>query len=406
MDVFLTTDVKASLAALNATNKMRGATRMSWSRYQQFNNCQASWFLNSFNITTRPVQSLPNDHISFDGKLIQKVIEVAYKNGAVANRLHQEIAAGTLPEYINRVVSLMDACLILPPREARLLEIGNLYDWLKTPAAQDYLEQKLKEAFNGEPVDPYLREFIIHRPAICIVDRDAVELERGKSYKTMLRDIVKATIKAVEYFFKHLAFNRTSVEMWVFAQVEGIEFCGMADMAVNTVDTTKKPDAMWDLRDQYYLIDGKRKVQSYQTHEQLEFYSTLIALKQSIRPFSLVLFDYTEGQAHASAFNPKYLDTIRQTAGQFHQALPKLQANLKDSGLEVKEPWKLLPRSPSDNACRFCVAGDEGACELSKKRRLNDRMEYSLNARATDALVEQQLGIDESGYSKAGEISL
>lgn len=405
MSVTLTTDVKASLAALDAPAKGRGSARMSWSRYSDLNNCYAMYFLKSFNVSIRPTQALGNDHYSFDGKFIQKIIEVFYRNSSVSHRFNElSKTEGELEKFIKTIVDALDHCIVLTPHEAKIMGIQNLYDWAKSPDCTHYLEAKLKEITN----DPYVREFIMTRPQMCIVDREGIELERGgKSYKSLLKEIVKASSAAVHFFNRYFQFQRTGTELWTTYTIQGVEFCGMTDMVVNPNDGTK-PKYMNHLQNGYFMIDGKRKVNSYQNHDQLKYYSVLVDLAQGVKPYSLTLFDYTEAKGHPLPYDRSYIQTIMETLGKYQQIIPLLRNNLLDSGLEVRKPWELLPRSPSENACRYCPAGQdpENHCELSKATRLADRIAHAKAAREAETLINEQLSIGESGYSNLGELSI
>lgn len=402
METVLTTDVQATLAIMNAPAKQRGFRRMTWSRYSDFHNCYALYFLKSFNVSTRPTQSLSNDHFSFDGKMIQKVVEVFYKNPAISVKFREMIAQNTLSAYVAKVIDAVDHCNVMTMHEAKMLDITNFYEWAKTDAAGEYINEKLKEIEH----DDYIRVIVTDRPAFCIINRDEVELVRGgKTYKSLLKEVVKAAANAVQFFNQWFPYERTGVEMWATYTHQGIEYCGMMDMAINRFDGGPKPKYMNHLQPNYLMVDGKRRINDYQTHEQLQFYSAIIEQTQRIRPHSLTLFDYTESVGKPTNYDPNYIQKIHQTTGLLSGVMATLQSNLKDSGIDCKEPWKLVPRSPSKTACRFCPAG-QGHCELSQAEQLSDRQQYAKAAKEVNDLVIDQLGIGESGYAKGGEIAI
>lgn len=378
-EVSLTTDVAASLKSMEGD---RGVKRVSWSRFQHYEYCQAYYFLANFNKTINPSLSLPEDTNSMEGKMIQKILEVYYKNTGFANQVHAAINAGKLQELAAEAVATLFTCTRITPKAAVEMGITDVYKWLDTPEGSEWRTQR----WNGLRNSWVGREIIDTRASLIVLDDAKVQEERGKTTTQLLSQVVNMTAGALADLSVKFPRQRTGTEVWVDTEQGGFQFCAMVDYIVNTHYNDPTPAKLWQIKQDYIIADGKKKINSYQNHDQIQFGATIIKARQRVTPISVALYDYSKSQPWPVAFDPHYGLKIVDCAKHLAATVNDLQNKLRSAGDRVQEPWKLLPRTPGQG-CTFCPANQQ--CEYSTALKRDDRTQRRVDIQEAEAILAE-----------------
>lgn len=397
-------DVAATINSMS--DSKRGLGRLTWSRYEQFNGCESHWLLSNFYVSTSPTLSLSDNNLSFEGNMIQKFVELYYRDIDFANRVNHTMNLGRdqFYSFVKRCVEALDYCTVLLPKTARDLEMDNAYKWADTPKGSSYIGAKLAEFGQMQEggltveVDKIVRQ----RTQILIVDKPNLTDYRKTDYKTALQSVIDRLVVAMPRLASGLPFSMSGAEVWVAVHLQGIEVCGMVDLITNRQGNIKA-DRMWNVRDNYIMVDGKNQLNYISSHDQLQFYATILKLKQNVTPSSLSLYGYRENEVRPVNFDTKFIDGMNETLTRYHSTITGLKQRLLDQGDRIAEPWKFMKRTPTK--CKFCPANQD--CDMSTELRAQDGFQqYKALSQEADFIITEQLGVGDNGLPNNGEISL
>lgn len=356
------TDVGATIEAM--TGK-RGTRRLSWSRFEDVASCPAAYFLKAFNKSITPAAAIPDDTYSLDGKVIQRVIDLYYRDNVFAAEVERSRQNNEFHILIDEAVRGYANAMILSPKQCSQLGIVNLYAWAESAVASQWVNERadqiaLKSKYN-------LRPFLCSKPSFSVIDLEKFEVARNKSLQDVLANVKQKLNSCLPDLQSKLVRDRTGTEVWVSTDLNGFECCGMADFITNLQIGAPRPVKMWNVRSGYILTDGKNRMNSYQTHDQLQYYAECLKSNQKVVPFSLTLYDYSTATPYPTTFNPDFIHHMNKVTLELLSHVTQLQIHLADVPKDrpIEEPWKLLERRPGQT-CQYCPAGD--LCDLSTRR--------------------------------------
>ncbi len=350
---------------------------LSWSAFDNFQSCQGNWFINYF--LKAPPEALitieKESSRAIPGTIIQKLFEV-FINNRVYKRPEMK-SLKNLTEWCQRNIVGLFHLSYFDMRDQHLPDFVYTKDLFKKTVGKSKLKQIQKE-FGMDTAFDDINVSYIHDPTFNSI---------YTSKEKLLNRICEMIPKILELFVKmELNLDRTQSEMFLKIPVAGtFNLSGSIDFIYNKEQPSGYFSSLSDLRNGYFLFDGKYNLSSTVKEGQLQFYSYLLFQKTRKIPSKLGFVEWSKGQFKEVPFAIEYARKIEQTL-----------ISLRDSGVKISEILKtknsatssffqdnLVPRNPGNPQCSYCLGAE--LCPDAKEKGFapSQRTNYSALKKST-----------------------
>lgn len=342
--------VNATLKRLNE----KGYT-LSWTRKNQFEGCQAQWFLNNIctpdpEVIVSPL--LREDTYALPGWVIQKLFET-YINGRVYRSMK---SVDESMKWFDRNLRILCEVVTRIPYEGQLAVWNPRYFFDRGDG-----RAILSEAFE-KGLDPGMKDLQIHFIDSCVFERVNKDWE---SFYIKISDILR---RVLEMWIRDgvnldLMFCEQKVEAYLNIGVDQLHIEGFTDYIYNTYGEGCFENIN-SLKDGYTLLDGKYNLSRFVHEEQLQLYATLIYIMTGKMPEYMMFLEYKGCRYKAFQPDRGYVRRLRESCMRLTSVLAQIRSwltSIKEYDCSIRDFDAVeapVVFTPNATSCCFCGARD------------------------------------------------
>lgn len=321
-------------------NFLEKKSRVSYSKYKQFNTCEASWFATNF---LPSGEGLTNHRYAIAGTIIQRIFqELINKKIYLQYKTTKMLKAWIRDNICGMFYS------IYFPIDSQYTSIYLSRNFFLTIEGASRLA-KNREKFPLFSIEDDLSPNFIEKSELV---KDHI------SIPVFLEKLYNITVESC-FNFLEVDLNDTVSEVYLRHKTpEGVILSGKIDFIEK--DYTKNS---------FFLFDGKFNLNSFADPSQLFFYSYLIYKSYKTLPYKLGFLGWKENKFKEIEFKKEAFDEIEYKISIYQNRLNEIDGilnSIKCRYINIEELINLLNVKSSFLNCKFCCI--KPVCESAYKK--------------------------------------
>ena len=334
---------------LDATRKLFSEKKfhISWSKVNQFNKCNASWFVQNYASFSEKKAVYSDNVKGLPGTITQKIFE-----HFINDRIYCHTSMRSIDELVEWMTSNSRALfnlIVFNPEDQYEIPKINSRRFFQTKEGK----KRVKIAHEEHSLSPTIKSGI--QPQF--IDKDEFYSDHGGSLDSFILKLKDIYERNLENFKAHgLDLGLMLSEQYIPSKYHEIHINGGVDFLYNTNQKIKKKFTdLKDLENGFTIIDGKWRISKYVEKEQLFFYAALIHFKYKKTPGYLSFLDWNEAKFVIYEYDSSYLSRFRNNIARISNEAKRIEVVLSDlsEGATIYDIPD-LKFTPSQSACRFC----------------------------------------------------
>ena len=365
---------------------------LSWTRKNQFEGCQAQWFLtNICRLAPETIVCplLREDTYALPGWVIQKLFET-YINSRIYRKFGSVDSA---MEWFNKNLVLL----------CETVTQFSYEDQMNIKSVRYFFEseegKRLIEIARGRGLDPSVEGL-----QICFVD-PCVFARVNKDWDSFYAKISNILRKVLEMWARDgvnldLMLCESRIDLDLNLGIDTFHIEGFTDYIYNTYGM-ECFDSIEKLRDGYTLLDGKYNLSRFVHEEQLYLYSTALSIMTGKVPEYMMFLEYKGCRYKAFQFDRGYISRLRESCMRMSSVLSALKSWL--TSLRVSDPEQRdfdaakapVIFTPNAISCCFCLGRDVCPSFVADKE-LQKQTANFVGKKAKDRVMKEFESLDPS----------